>query len=141
MLIYSFYRIKLILRPDSGLTEKELEEEKSRLLLKEAQLSAEEKNLLISEVKKKNCICKYVKGKALAENQKKEEDLSILPTLEVSDIDVHKTYEEGERTVLSCGIPVWWFDTHTNQISYLRIKSDIKSIPQKLKPFVPIFEE
>ena len=38
-------------------------------------------------------------------------------------------------------IKTWWFDQPTNGISYVRIKANIKNIPERLRVFVPMFTE
>lgn len=77
-------------------------------------------------------------GKQLAANQDKTEDLSCLPTLQLSDIS-----PKMKRTVLDhtgvCNTPVQWRTAATNGITYFRAISSLPSLPDELKLYLPLF--
>ena len=38
-------------------------------------------------------------------------------------------------------VKTWWFDQPTNGITYVRIKANLKNLPEHLRVFVPMFTE
>jgi Zn-dependent M16 (insulinase) family peptidase len=38
-------------------------------------------------------------------------------------------------------VKTWWFDQPTNGITYVRVKANLKNVPEHLRVFVPMFSE
>ncbi|KAJ2787294.1 Mitochondrial presequence protease [Coemansia interrupta] len=82
------------------------------------------------------------KNAALAAEQKRPtEDLSMLPTLHLSDVAL-----ETDRCALDMSVagsappvPVQWRTTATNGISYLRLINNVHSQHPSLRPYLPLF--
>ena len=65
-----------------------------------------------------------------------------LPTLQLSDISENVTFLDSMCETLSSGVNVHFFPSErTNGIIHFKIMSDIKDIPNKLKPWIPLFTE
>ncbi|KAI7863857.1 peptidase M16C associated-domain-containing protein [Spinellus fusiger] len=77
-------------------------------------------------------------GKTLEEAQNRKEDLSCLPTLQMSDIS-----RKTKRVVLDhsgiCNTPVQWRTTATNGITYFRAISTLPALSEELKIYLPLF--
>ena len=89
----------------------------------------------ISAQEKKKIILDTVN---LESEQEAEEDISCLPTLQLSDIPADEHIVEP-AICEDDGIPLQWFDQPTNGISYFNASVDISSVPGELKPYVPLF--
>ncbi|SJM87132.1 probable Mitochondrial presequence protease [Zygosaccharomyces bailii] len=101
-------------------------EEKERLAAKVSKLDENDKEVI------------YKRGLMLQEKQNAKEDLSSLPSLQVSDIP----REEDTYAVTRPEPNVWSRVTDTNGICYLRAKIPLQnSIPQELYPYLPLFAD
>ena len=120
------HRVTLTLAPDSALQAREEAESSNRLAELRTRLTAAEGQALLD------------KAQELAEAQEAEEDLSCLPTLELSDIP-----REGRRVpsllTTESGEPVRWFDQPTNGLGYFVAHLDTRGLPPELVPYVPVF--
>ncbi|XP_038074672.1 presequence protease, mitochondrial-like isoform X2 [Patiria miniata] len=120
------HRLSLVMTPKEDYNE-ELDQEEKRLL--EGMVSG------LSQEDRKDI---YVKGQELAEEQDKEDDIAVLPTLKVSDIE-----PELKRTTLEFkqtdGIHVQCCEQPTNGMTYFRAVSTLRSIPEDLMPYIPLF--
>lgn len=38
-------------------------------------------------------------------------------------------------------VKAWWFDQPTNGVTYVRVKANLKGLPEHLRVFVPMFSE
>jgi Zn-dependent M16 (insulinase) family peptidase len=74
----------------------------------------------------------------LRQAQEAEEDLSCLPTLELSDIPVAEREVPFELKGEGAP-PVYWFDQPTNGIGYFTASFDLGDLPPDLTPYVPLF--
>ncbi|XP_071792109.1 presequence protease, mitochondrial-like [Asterias amurensis] len=120
------HKLTLMMTPKDNYKE-ELEQEEERVLgSMVAELNREDKQVI------------YDKGLELANEQNEEEDLSVLPTLRVSDIE-----PELKRTLLDVrqidGVHVQCCEQPTNGITYFRAVASLQSVPDDLLPFVPLF--
>ncbi|MBW3587944.1 MAG: insulinase family protein [Actinobacteria bacterium] len=120
------HRARIVVSPDREMDKKALENELARLAKIEKGLSEEDKAQIIEETKK------------LKELQESRPDLSVLPSLELSDIpmqfeDVVHSMEDTETGKLA------WFPQPTNGISYITIQADISGLSDNLKDLLPIF--
>lgn len=100
-------------------------EEASRLESKVAKLNEEDKDVI------------FKRGQLLQENQNRKEDLTCLPSLNISDIPrVSDVYEIKIKPDTMNRI------TDTNGITYIRGKRNLDNvIPQELFPYLPLFSD
>lgn len=100
-------------------------EEASRLESKVAKLNEEDKDVI------------FKRGQLLQENQNRKEDLTCLPSLNISDIPrVSDVYEIKIKPDTMTRI------TDTNGITYIRGKRNLDNvIPQELFPYLPLFSD
>nr|XP_033788785.1 presequence protease, mitochondrial-like [Geotrypetes seraphini] len=121
------HRLTLTMSPDETYYEKEAQDEEAKLKQKANALSEEEKKEI------------YEKGLELISSQSKPPDASCLPTLKVSDIEPKIPYTELEIATAAGDIPVQYCAQPTNGIIYFRALSSLNTVPEELKPYVPLF--
>ena len=120
------HRVTLLLQPDASLKEQQEQTLNERLAKLSAQLGEKDRQQLVEQALE------------LQQAQEGEEDLSCLPTLELSDIPA------SERTV-SCledelaDRPLYWFAQPTNGIGYFTANLAMNDLPADLVPYVPLF--
>ncbi len=112
------HRATLILRPDQEKDEKDRRKEMDRLAKISNTLTEEDKGKIV----KLAASLKY--------RQERDQDLSVLPTLELSDVpmdfeDVPHTIEEID------GATVGWFPQPTNGIAYLSMAGDFGGLDDR----------
>eukprot|EP01022_Parablepharisma_sp_SALTPOND_P018942 TRINITY_DN3165_c0_g1_i1.p1 TRINITY_DN3165_c0_g1~~TRINITY_DN3165_c0_g1_i1.p1 ORF type:complete len:1146 (-),score=91.33 TRINITY_DN3165_c0_g1_i1:6051-9374(-) len=119
-------RIKFIMKPDEHFARKKVEEE-------ERVLDRIAKSMTTEQIKniKKDC-------ERLKKRQEEQEDVNILPKIELKDIPAVREYPKFTKVELKNGIPVWQFDQPTNEITHIRIKFNTDSLPEALKPYLPL---
>jgi len=80
----------------------------------------------------------YKQGLELIEFQNKQDDASVLPTLELSDISkTIKRIDLSHEIIDRC--PVQVRETATNGISYFGALRIIEDFPDELRPYLPIY--
>ena len=106
--------------------QKETESEKKRLSHINSTMSAQEKYQIVKI------------AKDLKQRQEQKQDVSVLPTVTISDIpreipkvEIRKKQEKNT--------PVWWVPQPTNGLAYFRTLVPIPSIPSDLIPYLPLF--
>lgn len=120
------HRATILLKPDPQMTERLEAEERSRLEAIRAALSDAQVQEIIQE------------AQALKARQEAPEDLSVLPTLEISDIPM--TLEDVPHRVReSAGNTLGLFPQPTNGISYLDLQFEVAGLPDDLKDLLPLF--
>jgi len=65
--------------------------------------------------------------------------MNILPCLNLEDIPSVVETVTHQNVNLMKDIPLMFFDQPTNGISFVRIKADVKSIPEELKSYIPLY--
>ena len=76
----------------------------------------------------------------MKKHQEKLQDLSVLPTLTLDDIQ--RQVEFVDKDIKHIGkVKSWWYDQPTNGITYVRVKASLKSVPEHLRVFVPMFTD
>ncbi|KAI8083948.1 peptidase M16C associated-domain-containing protein [Gilbertella persicaria] len=120
------HTLSFVMRPDEKYASDLLVEEKTRLADKINQLSDADKAQIAKD------------GQDLLASQEKQEDLSCLPSLSLSDIAPKAKHTVLEHTGL-CNTPVQWRTTATNGITYFRAISTLPSLPEDLKKYLPLF--
>jgi Zn-dependent M16 (insulinase) family peptidase len=119
-LLDNAHRVRLVLRPDSEKTSRDLQREQDALDKIEAGLTAEDRAKLDSD------------AAALAERQAQVDDLSILPKVGLEDIPVDLKIQTGETKTLKLGeqtAPLYNYASGTNGLYYNQV---IIEVPQAL---------
>lgn len=120
------HRVTLLLKPDPQMKMRQEQRLRERLAAVEKKLSASDKNDLVEQ------------GLALLQAQEGNEDLSSLPTLDLTDIPARPApvdFRAGELR----DVPVSWFDQPTNGIGYFDASLAIDDLPEELLCDVPLF--
>ncbi len=120
------HRVTLVLRPDPEKKAQEQRETEERLAQIQARLTETEKERIVRQAEE------------LKKAQEAEEDLSILPTLELSDIPATERAVPWE-TSSEGGLSFHWFDQPTNGIAYFAAHLETAGLPDELMSFVPLF--
>ncbi|MEE4253650.1 MAG: insulinase family protein [Desulfuromusa sp.] len=125
-LLNNSHRVTLLLQPDTDLGPRQDAATRAELDKIEKQLSDTEKQQLIE------------RAKLLKAAQEEEEDLSCLPTLELSDIPQQgvavPVEEQLDRTVKS-----YWFAQPTNGIGVVSLNFGIEGLTAEQRKYLPIF--
>ncbi|MFC1868090.1 insulinase family protein [Thermodesulfobacteriota bacterium] len=123
------HRITLILKPDQDLNAKEKKSEEDRLIKAKAQMSPDDLQNIIDNVREL---------KEMQEAPDSPETLETIPMLSLSDLDKKNkiipssSLREGDTRVL-------YHDLFTNGIAYLDLGFDLHTLPQKYLPYVRLF--
>jgi Zn-dependent M16 (insulinase) family peptidase len=120
------HRVTLTLHPDPDQKERERQAEKQRLEKIRAAMSPEEEQHIVE------------RARALQQAQEAKEDLSCLPTLDLSDIPAEEKTAQY-TTSEEAGTLVRWFDQPTNGIVYTIAYFDAGGLPDELQAYVPLF--
>ncbi len=120
------HRVTITLKPDQGLTERLETEERAKLDGVRAGLSNAQVQQVVQD------------ALDLKRRQETPEDLSVLPTLELSDIPM--TMEDVAHSIHQVsGAKVGLFPQPTNGLSYLDLQFDIAGLADPLKDLLPLF--
>ncbi|KAK7112412.1 hypothetical protein V1264_011876 [Littorina saxatilis] len=120
------HRLTLTMSPDAEYLAKQEAEEKERLGKKVAVLTDQDRKKIRD------------RGLKLLQKQMEQEDLSILPSLKVADIDKKVKKEIVEKSTLS-GVPVQYSKQPTNGVTYFRMVASLPDLPDDVLPLVPLF--
>jgi Zn-dependent M16 (insulinase) family peptidase len=129
MLLKNPHRTTLILKPESGLADKEEAAEQERLTKARKAMNSVDLQEVISNNKAL---------KRMQETPDTPEALASIPTLRLKDLDrknktIPLTSLSQEKT------PVLYHDLFTNAIAYLDLGFNLHTLPQKYLPFVRLF--
>ncbi|KAM4705824.1 presequence protease, mitochondrial [Rhinophrynus dorsalis] len=105
---------------------------------KQAQLEGEKLNQKVKALSEEERTQIYEKGLELINLQSKPQDTSCLPALRVSDIEPRIPYTHLE-VARSGDVPVQYCAQPTNGMVYFRAISSLNTLPEDLKPYVPLF--
>ncbi|XP_041927945.1 presequence protease, mitochondrial isoform X2 [Alosa sapidissima] len=120
------HRLTLSMAPEECYQQQQVQQEEAKLQAKIQQLSQSDRQHI------------YQKGLELLSAQNAEQDASCLPALKVSDIEPtipHTPVQMGSAG----GVPVQYCEQPTNGMVYFRALSNINTLPEDLKPYVPLF--
>ncbi|EHH18853.1 hypothetical protein EGK_19412, partial [Macaca mulatta] len=120
------HKLTLSMRPDDKYHEKQAQVEATKLKQKVEALSPGDRQQI------------YEKGLELRTQQSKPQDASCLPALKVSDIEPTIPVTELD-VVLTGDIPVQYCAQPTNGMVYFRAFSSLNTLPEELRPYVPLF--
>jgi len=125
-LLNNQHRVTLLLQPDTDLGPREDAATRAELDKIEKQLSDTEKQQLVTQAKE------------LQAAQEEEEDLSCLPTLELSDIPPHEMAVPVEQQ-LDGSVKSFWFAQPTNGIGVVALSFGIEGLTAEQRKYLPIF--
>ncbi|KAF4801866.1 Presequence protease, mitochondrial [Turdus rufiventris] len=121
------HKLTLSMSPEEDYHDKQAKMEAEKLEKKVNALSKEEKTQI------------FEKGLKLIALQSKPQDTSCLPALKVSDIEPKIPFTVVETTLTADEIPVQYCAQPTNGVVYFRAVSSLNTLPEELKPYVPLF--
>ncbi|KAK3104887.1 hypothetical protein FSP39_012452 [Pinctada imbricata] len=122
------HKLTLTMSPEENYEARRSEEEVERLKLHVDSLTVEDKDII------------YHRGVELKEKQMQVEDMSCLPTLRVSEID-RKIIQEPIHVQNIDGVQVQSSEQPTNEVTYIRMISDLSGLTPDLQSYVPLFTE
>ncbi|XP_012864864.1 PREDICTED: presequence protease, mitochondrial [Dipodomys ordii] len=121
------HKLTLSMKPDEKYYEKQTQMETEKLQQKVKSLSQEDKKKI------------YEKGLELLNQQSNPTDTSCLPALKVTDIEPTMPFTELEVATAAGEVPVQYCAQPTNGIVYFRAFSSLNTLPEELRPYVPLF--
>lgn len=120
------HRVTLLLEPDQQMSEREEQALQDKLTALAKNLDAGQKQKIIAQ------------AVSLQKSQEEEEDLSCLPTLQLTDIETEELPVIVREETLA-GVPLMLCDQPTNGIGFLTLNMPIDDLPAELLPLLPIF--
>eukprot|EP01133_Synstelium_polycarpum_P009228 gene9228-10824_t len=120
------HRLVLKMSPDDNKQAREATEEAEVLAATKSKLAQSDIDAIITN------------AKDLQARQNQQQDVSCLPKLLISDIE-KKQEVLFHRDESLASTPLRLLDYPTNGITYIRSAIDISSLPEDLKPYVPLF--
>ncbi|XP_038611635.1 presequence protease, mitochondrial [Tachyglossus aculeatus] len=121
------HRLTLSMSPDETYYDKQMKIEMDKLKQKVDSLSATEKEHI------------FEKGLELRTLQSKPQDASCLPALKVSDIEPTIPFTELDTALAAGEVPIQYCAQPTNGVVYFRAFSSLNTLPEELRPYVPLF--
>jgi Zn-dependent M16 (insulinase) family peptidase len=125
-LLDNAHRALLTVVPDPGLEERQRQEERARLVAIEATLTDADKQRIVEDALR------------LKAQQEARQDLSVLPTLELSDIPMEFEDVPSRDGALQTA-KVEFYPQPTNGITYLDIRTDFSELTIEQKDLLPVF--
>ena len=125
-LLDNLHRGLLTVVPDPELEERKRRTELERLAAIEAKLTDDEKQKIVKEALR------------LKQDQEAKQDLSTLPTLELSDIPM-KFEDVPSREATVGAATSEFFPQPTNGVTYIDIRSDFSALTSEEKDLLPLF--
>jgi len=125
-LLDNSHRALLTIKPDVELEERNRGLELDRLAAVEAKLTESQKSKIVED------------GLRLKADQDAKQDLSTLPTLELSDIPMN--FEDVPSRPMMVGpAQVEFFALQTNGVTYIDVRTDFSGLSPELKDLLPLF--
>uniref|UniRef100_A0A2K5QPV1 Presequence protease, mitochondrial n=1 Tax=Cebus imitator TaxID=2715852 RepID=A0A2K5QPV1_CEBIM len=121
------HKLTLSMRPDDKYREKQAQLEATKLKQKVEALSPRDRQQV------------HEKGLELRTRQSKPQDASCLPALKVSDIEPTIPATELDVVLTAGDIPVQYCPQPTNGVVYFRAFCSLNTLPEELRPYVPLF--
>jgi hypothetical protein len=123
------HRTTVLLRPEPGLAEKEIEEETRKLEAVKSSFAADEIGRIIENAKTL---------KEIQSRPDSRETLATIPVLKISDLD------ERNRTIPTepwpvAGLSGFYHDLFTSGIAYLDVGFNLQVLPERYLPYAPLF--
>jgi presequence protease len=125
-LLDNTHRVRVVLAPDPEMEERDSQLELSRLAAIELGLTEEEKQKIVEQ------------AQALRQMQDAPEDLTVLPTLELSDIPMF--FEDVPHSIEPLhGARAGFFPQPTNGLNYVDISFDFSGLKERLIDLLGVF--
>ena len=128
-LLQNTHRVAVALEPEPGLNRKREDAERQRL---------EQIRELMGDEELAEIVIDTRRLQALQERQDTPEDLALLPSLHLPDLDTESKTIPIERSELQ-GSRILFHDLFTNGILYLDLAFDMHQAPAELLPYVKLF--
>lgn len=125
-LINNTHRARIVLRPDQEMTERAEVAEIAHLEMIKSKLSPDEIARIVEE------------ARTLRTLQDTPQDLSVLPTLELSDVPMNFEDVPHRLETINTAI-VGLFPQPTNGLVYADLQVDFSGLPERLKDLLPVF--
>jgi Zn-dependent M16 (insulinase) family peptidase len=119
------HRVRFTLVPDTELAARETERERAELREIQARLTDAETEQIRAD------------AAALESLQEEDEDLSVLPTLELTDIP--PSVPSIDPSEPQGAVPATWFEQPTSGILYFTAAAGCGQLPENLTPMLPFF--
>lgn len=120
------HRVRLVMRPDPGLSAERSVAESERLAKMKAAMSDADKQRVIEMAAK------------LLERQNSQDDPEKLPRVGLEDIPIDLAIPEGDDEQLG-GMPATWFARGTNGLVYQQLVLDLPAMEPELIELLPLF--
>ena len=125
-LLDNAHRVRLTLRPDTGLSERRSLAEKARLAAIKADMTDAEKNWVIDQAKR------------LAERQARQDDPEILPKVGLEDIPAQIRIPSGVTERIGM-LAATFFDQGTNGLVYQQILAELPNLDEASIDILPYY--
>ncbi len=122
------HRVRLVMRPDPGLSAERASAEAERLTAMKASMGDAEKQRVIEMADK------------LAARQNSQDDPEMLPKVGLEDIPAELAIPEGSQHELA-GMPATWFARGTNGLVYQQLVVELPAMPAELAELLPLFTD
>ena len=126
LLLNNQHRIRLVMRPDTGLARQKEQAEKDRLSEISANLTDDEKQTIVNS------------AAALKERQEMEEDLEILPKVGIEDVPTEIAYAE-KQAVVKTPLPLTSYSAGTNGLAYQQIIMPMPALSEAQMDLLPLY--
>lgn len=128
-LLDNAHRASVLLKPDPEMGQRQAAEEQARLERARAAMSEDDLSRIISEAREL---------KRRQETPDSPEALATIPRLKLADLDRRNKVIPLAVSEIS-GVRVLCHDLFTNGIVYLDVGFDLRTLPQRYLPYVPLF--
>ena len=126
LLLNNQHRIRLVMKPDTGLARQKEQAEKDRLSEISANLTDDEKQTIVNS------------AAALKERQEIEEDLEILPKVGIEDVPTEIAYAE-KQAVVKTPLPLTSYSAGTNGLAYQQIIMPMPALSEAQMDLLPLY--
>ncbi len=120
------HRIRLVMTPDTNLSQAKEKAEADKLAKIKAKLSDEEKQQIVEQ------------AAALEKRQNEEDDISILPKVGLEDVPAEISIPCGEKEILG-DVENYFFEQGTNGLIYQQIIVDMPELEDELINVLPVY--
>ncbi len=128
LLLNNQHRVRLVMIPDTDLSQRKQNAEKSKLEKIKAQLTDQQADDIIA------------KTRALADRQVQIDDDRILPKVGLEDVPAELNIAIGTETTIN-NIPLHCFDQGTNGLVYQQLVMPLPNLSKELLPYLPLYTQ
>jgi len=126
LLVDNLHRVRLTLRPDTGLSARRQRAEEQRLATIKSQLGDSEKQQLIEQ------------AAALARRQAQQDDDTILPKVTLADVPTGLAYTPAERRIEE-PLPLTRYQAGTNGLVYQQVVMTLPQLTEEQLQLLPLY--